>query len=264
MVAHVREAATQLVLQAVNPGRRDMFHTQRHQRVDHHQERERVQHEARAHPLLIAEAPFGKCRDGRAECERAKHARDVELDRVERDGVGQILLVDERRDERLIRGAAERLGETGRERQDEDVPDLHDAEEHEEGQRGRRHHLDVLRRHQRLSSIAAVGQHAADEHEEHERQALEESVEAEEKGRSGQRLNHPVLRRHLRPRADARCAGAKPLDAKIAVSEGGERPTKRFRAEQGDGSDHRVGGGGDLRWSGFGQEVLIVIGPRSL
>ena len=41
--------------------------------------------------------------------QRPEHARDVELDRVERDRVRQIFLVDERRDERLIGRAAERL-----------------------------------------------------------------------------------------------------------------------------------------------------------
>ena len=41
--------------------------------------------------------------------QRAEHARDVELDRIERDRVRQILLVDERRNQRLIRRPAERL-----------------------------------------------------------------------------------------------------------------------------------------------------------
>ena len=45
----------------------------------------------------------------RAGEQRAEHAREVELDRVERDRVRQVLLVDERRNQRLIRGTAERL-----------------------------------------------------------------------------------------------------------------------------------------------------------
>ena len=55
--------------------------------------------------------------------QRPEHAREVELDRVERDRVRQILLLDERRDQRLIRRAAERLPEAGDERQQQDVLD---------------------------------------------------------------------------------------------------------------------------------------------
>ena len=41
--------------------------------------------------------------------DRADHARQVELDRVERHGVRQVLLADERRDQRLVGRPAERL-----------------------------------------------------------------------------------------------------------------------------------------------------------
>ena len=54
--------------------------------------------EARVHRLRLAVAPLGERRERRAEEQRAEHARHVELDRVERDGVRQIFLVDERRD----------------------------------------------------------------------------------------------------------------------------------------------------------------------
>ena len=99
-----------------------------------------------AMPWASVNPHFANDGDRDAEGQRAEHARDVELNRVERDRVRQIFLVDERRDERLIGRTAERLGEAGRERQQQDVPDLDDAGEDEQGQRGRRRHLDVLRR----------------------------------------------------------------------------------------------------------------------
>ena len=78
---------------------------QREDRGDHEQERDAVQAEARHH----AE---GRERD--AGDDRPDHAREVELDRVERDGVGQVFLADQRRDQRLIRRPAERLARSRR------------------------------------------------------------------------------------------------------------------------------------------------------
>ena len=58
---------------------------------------------AGVHRLRIAVAPRGERGEDGAEGERSQDARDVELNRVERDRVRQILLVDERRNQRLIR-----------------------------------------------------------------------------------------------------------------------------------------------------------------
>ena len=256
MMQHVREPPAQLVFQTVHARRRDVFHAQRHERVDDDEKRERVQHETRAHALLIGVAPLGKCRDRDAEHERPEHARHVELDRVERHRVREIFFVDERRDERLIRRAAEGLRHAGRERQQQDVPDLHDVEEDEQRQDRRRRHLDVLRGQERLASIAAVGQHAADEHEEHERQALEEPIEAKVERRTGERLDHPVLRGDLHPRADARAAGAEPLHAEIAVGERRQHAAQRTAARR---RSRSRGGSGDFCRGGFGQSGVLDV-----
>ena len=82
--------------------------------------------------------------------------------------------------QRLIRRPAERLREAGDERQHQDVPDwtTHDRRAR---QRRRRGHLDVLRGEQRPPPVVPIGEHAADEREEHDRQLLQERVEAEEK-----------------------------------------------------------------------------------
>jgi hypothetical protein len=75
-------------------------------------------------------------------------------------------------------------------------------------------HLHVLRREQRTPAIASVGEHAARKREEDDRQLLQERIEAEEERRVGQRQHQPVLRHDLHPGADARGAGAEPLDTK--------------------------------------------------
>jgi hypothetical protein len=136
---------------------------QRHQRRDHDEERQCVQQKGRIHRLRLAVPPARERVENQREDRRSQHAGDVELNRIEGDGVRQILLVDERRHERLIRRSAEGLRQPGDEGERQDVPDLDDAEIHERGQGGRGRHLHVLRRQQRPASVAAVGQHAADE-----------------------------------------------------------------------------------------------------
>ena len=150
VVAHVVQPDLQLLLHPARLGRRDVLHAQHHQRVDDDEERQRVEQEAGVHRLRLAVAPAaGTPTACSAEGERPEHARDVELDRVERDRVRQILLVDERRDQRLIGRAAERLRAAGDERQRQDVPDLQlksaAVEKHQQRERGRGPHLHALR-----------------------------------------------------------------------------------------------------------------------
>jgi len=95
-------------------------------------------------------------------------------------------------------------------------------------------------------------------------QLLQEGVETQVERRLRQREDEPVLRDDLHPRADARGAGAKPLHAEVAIGEGGKHPAEGPRPQQGRRGDHRVGGGTGLNWSGFGQDVVVVIGARSL
>ena len=79
------------------------------------------------------EAVQRKTPGGAESCKRdaAEHgsddAREVELNGIERDRVGNILDAHEARDQRLIGGASERLGESRKKREAEDVPDLHQA-----------------------------------------------------------------------------------------------------------------------------------------
>ena len=105
---------------------------------------------------------------------------------------------------------------------------------------------------QRLALVVAIGEDAADEREEDDRQLLQERVEAEVERRAGQRQNQPVLRDDLHPRADGRTAGANPLDAEIPVGEGRQRPPHEA-LNRGDGS---VGLCGFFRREGIGHVGL--------
>ncbi len=95
---------------------------------------------------------------------------------------------------------------------------------HQDGERARREHLDVLRRQQRLAPVVAIGEHAADEREQDDRELLQERVEAEVERGIGQREDQPVLRDDLHPRADRRAAGADPLDAEVSIGESRQHP----------------------------------------
>jgi hypothetical protein len=256
---HVGQAGAQFVAHPPRRRRRNVLHPQHHQRVDDDQERQRVEEEAGVHRLRFAVAPLAERRQREPEGERTEHARDVELNRVQRHRVRQIFLVDERWDERLVRRSAERLRAAGDERQHKDLPDLHHVHEHQQGQYSRGAHLHDLRRDERAPAIVAVGEDAADERKQDDRQLLQERIEPEEERRVRQRNDEPVLRDDLHPRADARGAGANPLDTEIAVGEGGQHPAQRALAHRRGGSGGCVGSGGrrGLCVDGFGQETVL-------
>src|SRR5215831_15202079 len=183
LVPHVMQSALELLFHLLRDRRRHVLHVQQRQRVDDDEERGRVEEERRVHRLGLVVAALDEDGQRGGEEQRTEHAREVELDGVERDGVRQILLVDEHRQQRLVRRAAERLRDAGDERQREDVPDLHDVQVHQQGERAGRRHLDVLRHHQRLAFVVAIGEDAADEREQDDRQLLQERVEAQVEGR---------------------------------------------------------------------------------
>ena len=95
--------------------------------------------------------------------------------------------------------------------------------EDERGQRERRRHLDELRAEQHVAAIVAIGDDAADQREQQDRQLAEEVVEAEIERRVGQLEDEPRLGDLLHPVADGRGEGAEPQHAEIAVVKGGER-----------------------------------------
>ena len=96
------------------------------------------------------------------------------------------------------------------------------AEEDQAGQGERRRHLDELRAEQHVPAVVAIGDDAADQREQHDRQLAEEIVEPEVERRVGQLEDQPGLRDLLHPVADGRGEGAEPQDAEVAVVEGGK------------------------------------------
>ena len=73
-----------------------------------------------------------------------------------------------------------------------------------------------------MPAIVAVGDDAADQREQQDRQLAHERVEAEEERRrgAGERDDQPRLRHLLHPRADARGQGAEPQQTEVPVGEG--------------------------------------------
>jgi hypothetical protein len=84
---HVREPACELLAHAPARRRRDVAHVQREDRDDHREKRQAVQAEAGHH------AERGQ---RGARYQRPDHAGEVELDRVERNRVRDVRLLDER------------------------------------------------------------------------------------------------------------------------------------------------------------------------
>ncbi len=93
----------------------------------------------------------------------------------------------------------------------------------EGGERERGRHLDELRADEQPLAIVAVGDDAAEEREEEDRQLPQEVVEPEIEPRGIGEVEHePALRDLLHPGADGRGEGAEPEHPEIAVRERGK------------------------------------------
>ena len=114
------------------------------QRDDGGEERQRVQSEA---PLLA------ELRQGLPGQRRSDRHRQVELNRIQRDGVGHVFAIDQGGDQRGIGRAAESLRKSRHERQAEDVPDMYQTGGHQECQDRGAGHLNVLRGQQHFAPL---------------------------------------------------------------------------------------------------------------
>ena len=141
----------------------------------------------------------------------------------------------ERRQQRLVGRPAERLGDAGAERQRQHRVDGHvlGAAEDQRGQHEGAGGLDELRADQQPAPIVAIGDDAADQRQQQDRQLADEGVEAEPERRAADRQHQPVLRDLLHPRARRRQHVAAPEQAEVA---GGER-----RGESGEAAARRRG-----------------------
>ncbi len=170
VASDVHEAAFEIVAHPGSRVHRHMAGMEREDREDDGEKREAVEAETRHH------AERGERSAGE---QRADHARDVELNRVQRDGIRQVVLLDEQWHQRLIRGTAERLGAAGDGGEDQYLPDPDEVEIHEHREHERGAHLDDLRRDEKPAAIVAVGHDAADQREEQDGQLAEKRIQPE-------------------------------------------------------------------------------------
>ena len=127
-------------------------------------------------PLRPKHATMPNAVSARAGDERSDHAREIELNRVERDGVGQVLFRNERRNQRLIGRAAKRLRDAGDERQRRGSARCGRCSVKTSAASVKAAaictHCDI---EQQVTAVAAIGDDAADEREEQDRHFADET-----------------------------------------------------------------------------------------
>ena len=212
-VLHVGQAGAHLVGNRAADVRHRAIEAEQQQRRDHDEERQAVEQEA------DRQARRGQRHAGD---QRAEDARQVELEGIERDGVGEILARHQGRQQRLVGRAAEGLGDAGAERQRQHRVDRHvrGAAEHERGEHEGAGRLHELRADEQPAPVVPIRDHAADQRQQQDRQLADEGVEAEPERRSADRQDQPVLRDLLHPRPRRGQHVAAPEQPEVA---GGER-----------------------------------------
>ena len=166
----------------------------------------------------------------------ADHARQVELDGVQRDGVGQVLGFHQTRDQRRIRGPAERLRQPHHERQREDLPHLDVAHRVDDGEGEGTGHLNVLRTEQQVAAFDAVGHGAADQREQENRNLAQKRIEPQKEARFRKVEYQPRLSHDLHERSHAGRAGAEEHHTEIAILKGLECALEQGSPFRGAGS----------------------------
>jgi len=194
--------------------------TNHRQRDNRSQKRKRVQPEA---PLL---AEFRQ----RDASQRRTHChRQIELDRIQRNRVRHVLLLDQRRDQCRICRPTERLREARHERQAQDGPHMLQPHHHEKRQRPGARHLYVLRDQQNLPPLNPVRHHPADQRKKKNRNSRQKLVQRQKECGMAQPVNQPALRHDLHPCADTRRTGADPHQPEIAILKCFEDSAQRWR-----------------------------------
>ena len=96
--------------------------------------------------------------------------------------------------------------------------DRHLAGRDEHRQRERRKRLHELRPGQQPPAIVPIGDDAADQHEQQDRQLAQEAVEPQIEVRVGEIEDEPALRVALHPRADGGGERGEPQNAVVAMA----------------------------------------------
>lgn len=94
---------------------------------------------------------------------RPNDSGEIELDRVQGNGVHQIISTDEVLHHRLIGRHAQRIGDPRQQGQHKHMPYGDDARRHQQSQNESKHHEGRLRRHEQPSPIKPIRVHASDE-----------------------------------------------------------------------------------------------------
>src|SRR5262245_50772697 len=171
-----------------------------HQRYNYGEERDPVE----AETYGGGEDLFVEDRKWDAPDGRADDARQMELNRIERDRILQVFLFDQHRNQRLICRAAERLRASGQEGERQRAPHQNHVrrpQKSERGQRQRATQLRPLRSEQDATPIDAVGDHSSDQGEEYDRRGAQEGQITGIAGLVRERVEDPGQRRFLQPRA---------------------------------------------------------------
>src|SRR5207249_7600525 len=136
--------------------------------------------------------------DDEARDRRADHLRELTRGRVEAHRGEKLRRTDHRVDERLLGGAADRPREPVEQQQAEEPPRSHDASDGHDRDGDRRRHQEKLRDYLDFAVVIAVGEYAAVQREERERDPVREHHHPEPKrsGRSGE-LVHEHVANHV-------------------------------------------------------------------
>jgi hypothetical protein len=160
--------------------------------------------------------------DENARDRRPDHAPGLPGNRAERDGVGEPGAIDELGDQGQPGRFVERAERVAQRGQHQQVLEADPAEDREgEGDRERRRRQG-LGADQQPQAVGAIGEHAAEELEEHQRRALGEAEIAERQRIARHLPRHPGERHVLGAVPQDVEDEADPVEAVVARLEGGE------------------------------------------
>ena len=192
--------------------------------------RDRAHHQHRANDRQVAHGvervdrpDAAQARDHQAAHAGADDPRDLSHDRVQAEGVCDVLARNHIRDERLARRAVERARHGGQ--RHEQVDDRRGDVAHKgcHGQHRRREHHARLGKEQHLAPVLRIGDDAPDQREDQHRQHAEHADQSERDRIVGQQVDVPGNGYALHLRARHRDQLPEPEQAKIPVAQRGKR-----------------------------------------
>ena len=152
---------------------------------------------------------------------RADEARRIEHRRVQGDGIAQIALVlDQRDDERLPAGHVERVDDALEDADDDQPANRNGAGKGQPGKHERDDHRRGLRADQQPVAVPAVDEDSRERGEEERRELRGEADDPQQQRRAGQPIDKPARGRGGDPRPGQRHDLAAEEQPVVAVPEG--------------------------------------------